>query len=718
MSDILARATRGLIALSLAAGVLVGVHIVSSTPASAAAAYRILVTGDSITQGSNSDYTWRYRLVKKLNQTAPGQFEMVGTRSTLFNNVTNEQGSTNYADSNFTGKAHSALWGTTYEIQVDNIASQVSSTNANVLVTMLGSNDLAYRTSPAATIENVRLFVQRARAANPGIDIVIGEVVTKWDPWSGNLNLTSETQDYASRLATLASSLNTSSERVVTANTRNGWDPTKHTWDGTHPNATGETLIAQRISEGLAKIGIGAASPNIFQTTNWNVQAPQPSVATATEKATLSWSRNSTGATGMFIQTRIDNINQTWQELPYAVGNPDSWTLDPLAAGGTYQFRLRPTKGFMEGAAGSSVQRTIDGITPGAPTGLVTTQVATGDANVVKMKMSWDAGANAQGYMLAQRRYPGNNSFMELPYPITGTSWTFDYLSAGSYYAFRVKSNRGFLSSGWSTGAVKRSKGIPSNPSYAVMGDSYSAGNGINTNTWEYDDPDCFRDYDSWSTHVASYYNPDRRIIACSGSRIADMYPYQANMVEEHFSANPDAAKMITVSVGGNDVGFTDVLMNCVVSACNTSENEAEFSYRVSVAEPRLEAFYSLLSDRFMYTDIIAMGYPSPLGGGTGYDLVCAQFSEAEGDFIAQGTRQLNAAIDRAAAKSNVWTGLGPRIETAFRSHGACDTTPWIHALDKMGGSFIPTGNSFHQNPAGHLQYGMIINGYLIDHTS
>ena len=51
MSDILARATRGLIALSLAAGVLVGVHIVSSTPASAAAAYRILVTGDSITQG-------------------------------------------------------------------------------------------------------------------------------------------------------------------------------------------------------------------------------------------------------------------------------------------------------------------------------------------------------------------------------------------------------------------------------------------------------------------------------------------------------------------------------------------------------------------------------------------------------------------------------------------------------------------------------------------
>ncbi|MFD4328468.1 GDSL-type esterase/lipase family protein [Nocardioides sp. NPDC058538] len=712
MSDILARATRGLIALSLAASVLVGVHIVSSTPASAAAAYRILVTGDSITQGSNSDYTWRYRLVKKLNQTAPGEFEMVGTRSTLFNNVTNEQGSTNYADSNFTGKQHSALWGTTYEIQVDNIASQVSSTNANVLVTMLGSNDLAYRTSPAATIENVRLFIQRARAANPGIDIVIGEVVTKWDPWSGSINLTAETQDYASRLATLASSLNTSSERVVIANTRNGWDPTKHTWDGTHPNATGETLIAQRISEGLAKIGIGAASPNIFQTTSWNVEAPQPSVATATEKATLSWSRNSTGATGMFIQTRIENINQAWQELPYAVGNPDSWTLDPLAAGGTYQFRLRPTKGFMEGDAGSSVQRTIDGITPGAPTGLVTTPVATDSTGGVQIRMSWNAGSNAQGYILAQRRYPGTAGFTELPYPITGTSWTFGLLDAGRYYAFRTQSSRGFLTSGWATGATKRSKGIPSNASYAVVGDSYAAGNGMYRDPYAYDDLECVRASDSWSSHVASYYSPYRRIVACSGAAIADVDNIQAGLAEDHFSsASPNAAKMMTVSIGGNDVGFAAWLGRCVTSNCNTPENEADFTSTVNLTEQRLAVLYSRLADRFPYTDIIAMGYPSPVGDTPG-GLCGVAIDQGEANFIWRGVIHLNGAIDRAATQSGAWTGLGLRIENEFRTHGACDDDPWIHAVS------TPKENSFHQNQAGHLRYGMIINDYLIDRTS
>lgn len=715
MSNLLARATRGLIALTLAAGVLTGVQIVASAPASAAAAYRILVAGDSITQGSSADYTWRYRLVKKLNQTAPGEFEMVGTRTTLFNNVTNAQGSTNYADDNFTGKAHSALWGTTYEIQVDNIASQVSSTNANVLVTMLGSNDLAYRTSPAATIENVRLFIQRARAANPGIDIVIGEVVTKWDPWSGNINLTSESQDYASRLATLASSLNTSSERVVTANTRNGWDPTKHTWDGTHPNATGETLIAQRISEGLAKIGIGAASPNIFQTTNWNIQAPQPTVATATEKATMSWSRNSTGATGMFIQTRIENINQAWQELPYAVGNPDSWTLDPLAAGGTYQFRLRPTKGFMEGVAGSSVQRTIDGITPGAPTGLVTTPVATSSTNGVQIKMSWNAGSNAQGYVLAQRIYPGNTAFTELPYPITGTSFTFGALNSGRYYAFRTKSSRGFLSSGWATGATKRSKGIASGFSYSVMGDSYAAGNGRYENGG-YEDTTCYRAEGSWSSEVAKIYAPDRKIVACSGAKIVDVDGEQADMAEAHFSRSPYAGRMITVSVGGNDVGFSDILKDCILQNCDNADNQAAFNYEVNLTEQRLDALYSRLTDRFPYTDIIAMGYPSPVGSMTGGTNICnvnvGGFSQSEADFIADGTRQLNVAIDRAAIRSNAWTGLGARIQVRFATHGACDEVPWIHAIDDLG------PNSFHQNVTGHFYYGATINDYLTDSTS
>jgi hypothetical protein len=45
--------------------VLAGV-LLTAVPARAAAATRVLIVGDSITQGSAGDFTWRYRLWKHL----------------------------------------------------------------------------------------------------------------------------------------------------------------------------------------------------------------------------------------------------------------------------------------------------------------------------------------------------------------------------------------------------------------------------------------------------------------------------------------------------------------------------------------------------------------------------------------------------------------------------------------------------------------------------
>ncbi|MFD1826766.1 hypothetical protein [Mumia zhuanghuii] len=87
--------------------------LVSNSPASAAATDRVLITGDSITQGSSGDYTWRYRLWDKLQSTEAGQVEFVGTRSDLYDNVNDGFGSQHYAV-NFAGEKHAAKWGSTY----------------------------------------------------------------------------------------------------------------------------------------------------------------------------------------------------------------------------------------------------------------------------------------------------------------------------------------------------------------------------------------------------------------------------------------------------------------------------------------------------------------------------------------------------------------------------------------------------------------------------
>src|SRR5215472_5861905 len=70
---------------------------------------RIMIIGDSVTQGSSGDYTWQYRLYKHL--LADGiRPHMVGPYGWLFNNVTGAARSYSYADPNFE-HANDAKWG-------------------------------------------------------------------------------------------------------------------------------------------------------------------------------------------------------------------------------------------------------------------------------------------------------------------------------------------------------------------------------------------------------------------------------------------------------------------------------------------------------------------------------------------------------------------------------------------------------------------------------
>src|SRR5260221_13187745 len=58
---------------------------------------RIMIVGDSISEGSSGDYTWQYRLYEDLRADGVSP-QMVGPYNWLFNNVTNVDGDCSYAD--------------------------------------------------------------------------------------------------------------------------------------------------------------------------------------------------------------------------------------------------------------------------------------------------------------------------------------------------------------------------------------------------------------------------------------------------------------------------------------------------------------------------------------------------------------------------------------------------------------------------------------------
>ena len=128
---------------------LVVLGAVLYTPARAAAVTRIMVVGDSITQGSAGDVTWRYRLSKHL-QATPGVVDLVGDRTWLYDNITGQQGSTAYANSNF-DQDHHAIWGRMLVDEVQTIGAAVTAANPDVMLVLLGTNDLTFGWSPQAT---------------------------------------------------------------------------------------------------------------------------------------------------------------------------------------------------------------------------------------------------------------------------------------------------------------------------------------------------------------------------------------------------------------------------------------------------------------------------------------------------------------------------------------------------------------------------------------
>jgi hypothetical protein len=100
---------------------------------------------------------------------------------------------------------------------------------------------------------------------------------------------------------------------------------------------------------------------------------------------------------------------------------------------------------------------------------------------------------------------------------------------------------------------------------YVALGDSYSSGEG----TFNYDSASegCHRSPDSYVGYIANHANlPNPVFAACSGAQTDDFYvtnpsnPAESAQLNQLSDANPD---VVTLTIGGNDVGFKTVLDAC-----------------------------------------------------------------------------------------------------------------------------------------------------------
>ncbi|QKX59188.1 uncharacterized protein TRUGW13939_06320 [Talaromyces rugulosus] len=248
---------------------------------------KMMIVGDSISQGMEGDWTWRYRLwewLKSQNEDFEFVGPWIGTRQSpdetkppsppeIFGEPVPEEAplvSGGYADgvdSAFETK-HFALWGRQAAEAKTEIKKMVEEYEPTYLLVLLGFNDLGWFVSgPEGTLASIKSIVDESRAANPNINIILGDVVQR-SAIDFRADLPVITDQYNALLRAAVPKWNTAVSPVAMAFVRDTYGcetqacPSGH--DGLHPNALGEFQIARAFSLALVYgFGIGTDSLSI-----------------------------------------------------------------------------------------------------------------------------------------------------------------------------------------------------------------------------------------------------------------------------------------------------------------------------------------------------------------------------------------------------------------------------------------------------------------------
>lgn len=174
--------------------------------------------------------------------------------------------------------------------------------------------------------------------------------------------------------------------------------------------------------------------------------------------------------------------------------------------------------------------------------------------------------------------------------------------------------------------------------------------------------------------------------------------------------------QVITLSVGGNDVGFSNILASCVsplnLTTCySTYEDRLELVRQVNAQFPNLVSAYQTLKNASPPdTRIYVIGYPQIVkpGGDCGLNV---QLNADELVFTQQFTSYLDSVIQQAAARAGVFY---VDAQNVFDGHRLCEAGPGKFAVNgltkgknfpRLLGGFIhgPFGNeSYHPTPLGY----------------
>ncbi|MFI9626983.1 SGNH/GDSL hydrolase family protein [Streptomyces sp. NPDC052042] len=218
---------------------------------------------------------------------------------------------------------------------------------------------------------------------------------------------------------------------------------------------------------------------------------------------------------------------------------------------------------------------------------------------------------------------------------------------------------------------------------YVALGDSYSSG--VGAGSYLSDSGDCRRSTKAYPYLWAAANSPSSfSFVACSGATTNSVASTQLGALNS-------STGLVSITAGGNDVGFANVMQDCVLSSeatCLNSVNSAVTQVRNTLPS-RLSSLYGSIKSRAPQARVVVLGYP--------------RFYKLSGSCIAGLTEKKRAAINDASdvlngviAKQAANAGFTySSVVDKFTGHELCSGDAWLHSVS------IPVYNSYHPKAAG-----------------
>ncbi|WP_433265085.1 SGNH/GDSL hydrolase family protein [Actinosynnema sp. CS-041913] len=218
---------------------------------------------------------------------------------------------------------------------------------------------------------------------------------------------------------------------------------------------------------------------------------------------------------------------------------------------------------------------------------------------------------------------------------------------------------------------------------YVALGDSYSSGTG--TGSYYGDSGSCKRSQYAYPALWAASHAPASfKFVACSGARTGDV-------LNSQIGALSATTTLASISIGGNDAGFTDVITTCTFGSdqsCVNRVNQAK-TYATTTLPGLLDNVYAQIRTRAPSARVVVLGYPRlyKVPGSCSVGL-----SDTKRSAINSAADTLHTVISgRAAAKSFPYRDL----RGAFTGHEICSADWWLNSLS------WPVEESYHPNRNG-----------------